>query len=205
MICMGWTGYHINVARAEQINRKAECDALFNPAHGFVVMKSAMVGAVYYAAIKRTCKCVAWEPKYIVEPLAPEDQYVYGVVVLTQVDMKSYENFWYKDIDEGMGPSEDNCPASILKLLTPTDKEYAIDWRKRCWENIEKKKKAKSDSTSLTNLPIGTKIQITYGGKEYVLEKMSPNRQFKRPWWYIPESNQYMSIKRIPSNYTVLA
>jgi hypothetical protein len=39
----------------------------------------------------------------------------------------------YKDIDENMGPCECDCPERILKLLTPTDYEYARNWRQRCY------------------------------------------------------------------------
>lgn len=46
----------------------------------------------------------------------------------------------YKDMDESVGPYESECPARILKLLTPTDHEYAVQWRQRCWDNIAKKK-----------------------------------------------------------------
>ncbi len=51
-------------------------------------------------------------------------------------------DFGYKDMDEDMGPCEDKCPEKILKLLTPTDSEYAKAWRKRCWDNINARKAA---------------------------------------------------------------
>ena len=41
---------------------------------------------------------------------------------------------------ESSGPCEDHCPASILSLLSPTDSEYANNWRERCRKNIEAKK-----------------------------------------------------------------
>jgi hypothetical protein len=31
---------------------------------------------------------------------------------------------------EHMGPFEDGCPERILTLLTPTDDEHALDWRR---------------------------------------------------------------------------
>ncbi|MEW6289967.1 MAG: hypothetical protein AB1545_08945 [Thermodesulfobacteriota bacterium] len=46
----------------------------------------------------------------------------------------------YKDMDESVGPYEIECPERILKLLTPTDQEYAVQWRQRCWDNIARKK-----------------------------------------------------------------
>ena len=49
----------------------------------------------------------------------------------------------YKDMDESMGPYESECPERILQLLSPTDHEYALAWRQRCRDNIEKRKSFK--------------------------------------------------------------
>lgn len=50
--------------------------------------------------------------------------------------------FGYKDMTEDMGPYENKCPKTILDLLTPTTSQYAIDWRKRCQDRIDKRAKA---------------------------------------------------------------
>ena len=34
-----------------------------------------------------------------------------------------------------MGPHACDCPEPILDLLTPTDRQYALQWRARCREN----------------------------------------------------------------------
>lgn len=52
----------------------------------------------------------------------------------------SHYNFGYKDMDESMGPCECDCPERILKLLTPTEHEWAKEWREKCWENIRARK-----------------------------------------------------------------
>lgn len=51
-----------------------------------------------------------------------------------------YCNFGYKDMDETMGPYRYECPERILKLLTPTNHEWAKEWREKCWENTRAKK-----------------------------------------------------------------
>lgn len=68
----------------------------------------------------------------------------------------------YKDMDESMGPCESECPERILKILTPTTHEYALAWRKRCWDNIAKKKsfKLKKDAVIETQ-PISFKDGLT--------------------------------------------
>jgi len=77
---------------------------------------------------------------------------VVALVCLLDYVPNDYYNFGYKDMDETMGPYEDECPEKILKLLTPTDYEYANDWRNRCWENIRKNK-------ARLNLKPGMKIR----------------------------------------------
>ncbi|MGO7251699.1 hypothetical protein ACCS63_35795, partial [Rhizobium brockwellii] len=45
---------------------------------------------------------------------------------------KDGEHFGYKDMEESMGPCEDDCPERILRLLTSSDNENALQWRRRC-------------------------------------------------------------------------
>lgn len=68
---------------------------------------------------------------------------------------RGYFNFTFKDMDETSGPAEAEAPAAILDLLTPTEHEYAIQWRARCRENIAAKaarpKVAKGDTVTFTH------------------------------------------------------
>lgn len=87
----------------------------------------------------------------------PRDGHVFGIVCLLDYRPKDYYNFGYKDMDESMGPNESECPARILKLLSPTDSEYALEWRKRCQENLDKRAKApkvKVGDTIVFKLPV---------------------------------------------------
>ena len=63
-------------------------------------------------------------------------------VVLVTYHKKDRE-IMYKDIYESSGPYEVNCPERILKLLTDTDNEYSLKWRKQCWDNINVVKEMK--------------------------------------------------------------
>lgn len=93
------------------------------------VLDSAVVKFVHYAAIERIEK-------------ATSNRVVFATVILT----KSFKadryghNFCWKDMDESMGPCEDNCPERILNLLTETDSEYAREWRQRCRAKAEARK-----------------------------------------------------------------
>lgn len=203
---MGWTSYHATHYKNNgTIDRKAECDAYFmdglNAGH-FRVVKSALVGSVYYAAIE-TLKRGKEQPdnSYIYEDIPEAERKTWAAVFLTSTDSREYYNFSYKDMSEDMGPCEDRCPASILSLLSPTDYEYALAWRERCRANIEKKK----DPHALKNLPVGSVIAfVRFDGKRVELLKHPAAYQFKRPFWYCKESNSYISANRILANYEVV-
>jgi hypothetical protein len=80
----------------------------------------------YYAAVEKV-------------DLKINEREVFAVVILLDY-AKDYCNFGYKVMDESCGPNEVSCPERILKLLTPTNKEYAINWRKNCQEAIQNRK-----------------------------------------------------------------
>lgn len=48
-------------------------------------------------------------------------------------------NFTYKEMSETMGPGDHDAPANVLDALTPTDNEWANEWRQACREKIAKK------------------------------------------------------------------
>lgn len=201
---MGWTSYHVDKTYKNGkpfIDRKAECDKMFisdavswkthEVIGRYELLKSAMVGSTHYAAVRKTIFATETEP---------ESVKVFAAVTLTKVDNKDYYNFAYKNMDESMGPCECKCPKAILDLLTPTEYEYAREWRKRCYENLKKKK----DSNALSNLPIGSVIKCTLNGKEIALEKHIPAYQFKRPFWKMIDEASYIQTKHIPNNYEIV-
>ena len=205
---MGWTSYHAAFYdKRGQVDRKTECDQYFegypNTGH-YKVLKSAMKGKVYYGAIKKLLRYVGEDEngKSIYEPLPEDEQKVFAVVFLTSVDSKDYFNFAYKDMDESMGPCYYDCPKSILDLLSPTDNEYALNWREKCRERIAKEK----EGLSLSKLPVGSKIRFLRGnGTMMELVKHPAAFQFARPFWYNPEGNGYVSAKHIPATFEVVS
>ena len=196
---MGWTEYHASCYKNGKIDRKAECDALFNDdmvldhkiIGKFEVLKSSMVGSTYYAAVKRTRFATETEP---------EKSCVFAAVCLTSTNMKDYYNFAYKDMDETCGPCNYDCPKKILDLLTPTDSEYAKNWREKCYEKL----KNKQDKNSLSKLPIGSVIKFQNGRREITLCKHPAGYQFKRPFWILNDGSGYIPQKYIPDDFIVV-
>lgn len=99
---------------------------------------------VFYAAVANNADA----------PHAPGETWAL-VVLMANVRGDSYTNFWYKELSDSMGPGEDDCPTKILDLLTPTDSEWANEWRDRCRANADKRAKA----AAVTNLQILTFAQ----------------------------------------------
>ena len=137
------------------------------------VLDHALVNmSTFYAAVEQVNK-------------ATGERRVWAAVVLVRFDNRSTyyrgdHNFGWKDMDESCGPYETKCPERILKLLTPTDNEYALSWRKACWANIEKRKARK-------NLPVGTvlkygKYVLTIEGPALQPRRLSVRDQHGTPW-----------------------
>ena len=115
-----------------KVDRRYECDKILtwdakdkdgNIIRTNRVLKSAMVGSTYYAAVET--KTVTGERQ------------VWAAVFLTCGKTRHDHTEWgYRDMDETMGPNESKCPASILALLTPTDSQWANEWRERCRKNL---------------------------------------------------------------------
>lgn len=122
---MGWTFTH----KPESMPIKAFFEEKFNcdNEHGtWVVLDCAVVRlCTAYLAIR-------WLNKTI------QQENVVGVVCHLAYRRSDYYNFGYKDVCETSGPCASEAPKRILELLSPTDEEWALQWRARCWEKIQK-------------------------------------------------------------------
>lgn len=210
---MGWTSYHATHYKKGNIDRKAECDAYWeeglNRGH-FEVVKSTIKGSVYYAAVKPLKKCIGKNEKgeYQYTDIPLSEQKIFGVVFLTSTDSKDYYNFSYKDMDETVGPCYYDCPKSILDILSPTDSEYAIKWREKCYEQIEKNK----NPDALNNLPEDTIIEVIMPWKtKYYkegdivqLQKIKWGKRFK---WFVKNRSVYFTqslMKSLQDHYKII-
>ena len=134
---MGWTTYLATKYKKNgTVDRKAELDQYWS-GDMHEILKSAMVGSTYYAAVKNK-----------------DTGEVFAAVFLTSSGGKDHHNFGYKPMTESCGPTEAKCPTGILALLTETKNEFALRWREKCRRYHADKK----SPTSFANLPLGTKI-----------------------------------------------
>jgi len=83
---------------------------------------------------------------------------------------RDYFNTTYKPLDENMGPCDTDCPERILDLLTPTDSEYAVEWRAACRRAIALRRAVSKGTVVQFVKPIefsnGVSMdRLTYSGK----------------------------------------
>lgn len=167
---MGWISYRANYYNGKGVDKKRECDELFTSDTEDCkskVIKSSMVGNTYYGAVETVGK--------------DGNKNIVGVVCLTSVDNQDYFNFSYKDMDETCGPYAYDCPKSILDVLSDTDNECALEWRRKCREKINFKKLfAKAKVGDKIKFIVENATTNTKAGDEIVLVKESG---WKKPYW----------------------
>ncbi len=152
---MGWTGCYMDECpKGKDRIRAAIWQEGYEAVDGgreWTVLASAISGTTVYLAVRYT------NPEKALNV-------VYGVVILTAFEDGE---FLTKAMTEEMMPYCYDCPKRVLDLLSPTDNENALEWRRLC----EEKRKAKSRD-ALGRLPLGAKIRITGDGiyKGRVLE-----------------------------------
>lgn len=71
---------------------------------------------------------------------------VYAEVIITHVEDGWFE---YKELTEFSGPCYHDAPISLLKKLTPTTNEIALEWRESCVQKNEEKKQKRITNGSI--------------------------------------------------------
>lgn len=208
---MGWTSYHANYYdKRGRIDRKRECDAYWleglNAGH-FTVVKSAMVGSTYYAAIRPLMRRTGKDDTF--EPIPEKERKTFAVVFLTSANNKTYYNFSYKDMDESMIPAANECPVGILRCLSDTENTNELTWRKGCMEQAEAANKRRKSRKILNELPAFSWIRFQadddYGGgtihkgDTIMLQKRSIG---SRTIWC--DGHYRWPMKLIPDDFTVV-
>lgn len=148
---MGWFRYDAHCYKQNgTVDRKLECDRLFNTFehcknpfgregegdYKGEVLKSVMVGSVYYAAVKRTSDFRGADGKN------EHKEMTFAVICLTAGNSR-YDgyNFGLKEMDESCGPNASKCPNSILALLDAPCNDWSREWRDRCRAYNEEQKR----------------------------------------------------------------
>ena len=148
---MGWTSFNIDkhTTTTEVLLREMQQDTAGGTRASWEVIDHAIIGATWYAIIKRTLPCGT--------------AIHYGQVVLTERRTPKGSRtteFFYKDMTEDCGPHAYDMPARMLDMLerlSPPVGPYAATWRQLCRENhaakrAKAKARARQKADTLTQL-----------------------------------------------------
>ncbi len=203
---MGWLSM-TTAGMAGHPNPKAYLDDQFTYSRaldggGMRVIDSAFVGnRVWYAA----AEIISDD-----EPL-----YVIALVCLVRWNPKAKDGyvFAYKDMEESMGPCEAGCPARILRLLSPTSKESALDWRRRCLVRLRLHAR-KIDNGMRIKLPRPISFSDGHTGTECIVVKRGEKITFRSDkghghyrishfrdlaWSIVPETKVHRTVFAAPT------
>lgn len=116
---MGWTGDVWQTPRGKEELKNYFERRLHSSNHENKIIDYSIKGNVFFAAVDT------------------DGVEVWGLVVYfgyktTRSKGRTETEFLYKMEDETEGPCARNCPKRIIRKLTPTDREYAISWRRAC-------------------------------------------------------------------------
>lgn len=201
---MGWLSM-TGAGMGGHATPKAYLDAQFTYSHtadgggtrGMRVIDSAFVGnSVWYAATEIIAN--------------GQVQYVIALVCLVRWNPKAKDGyiFAYKDQEESMGPCEASCPARILRLLSATSSESALDWRRRCLARLRLHGRKVEDGMRI-RLPQPLTFTDGHARTDFIVVKRGEKVTFKdengygrfritgfkdRAWSVVPETKVHRTL-----------
>jgi len=114
---------------------------------------------------------------------------------------KDYYNLSYKIMCEGAMPYYFCNNAKFLKLLTPTENKYSLEWRAHCQEEINKKKEiSKIKSNDIVKLNDDTNYNIN-GTEINYLKVINLKRNIALPM-IKDDKNNYVAYGTSTYNFT---
>jgi hypothetical protein len=165
---MGWTFYHRPKGQTDRQHFEQEFSMFRNGTYEMV--ETASKNGVFYAAV-RTLKEQSYSP-------AGE---VWGLVILMQ-RTRGEHNFGYKDMTETMGPGYYEAPARILDALTPTDNEYALQWRAECRKHLTKRETIKREVRPGTVVELSK--PVNFGDRHGTASRFEYQQDGRRTYWW---------------------
>lgn len=133
-----------------------------------VIASSCLRNKVYYAAAIPSTDGIN-EPAFAIVCLVrwnPRD--------------KQGEIFAYKDMTEHMGPCEDECPERILALLERTDDPGALNWRRRCIDNLTQRTRTLEHGMRI-KLPAPVTFTDGFSSDEFIVHKRGRKISLAKP------------------------
>ena len=112
-------------------------------------------------------------------------------------------------LTEHMGPCETECPERILALLGETDDPSALNWRRRCIDNLACSSRPLEHGMRI-RLPAPVRFTDGYEGDEFVVHKQGRRIALAKPgssypgyrltglrrmaWTVVPETKVHRTV-----------
>jgi hypothetical protein len=173
-------------------NKREYLDSLLThggPEYSYRVLKSAMSGGNYYAAV---------------EHMRPgEPVTVFAAVIKVNVyKPKTAPEFCYKEMTEDCEPYYYDCPVAILDLLTPTDNASANTWRAKCRDNLARKATLRKTASAVKIGDVVTFARpVKYGASE--VQRVTIIDRRKRYWVGSTGTGRYQVPARLLVGATI--
>lgn len=102
----------------------------------------------------------------------------------------------YKEQTDDMGPTEIQCPKSVLKFLTVTDNQYAMEWRQKCHAN-----NARSMDKIQTGDVVETVDPLSYSfdDKLYEIKRFEFIKGYR--FWALDDDDMRLFTVKMPKNW----
>ncbi len=197
---MGWKAkvpqrIKYRAGKDPQIQKKEEADDIIKDTYpDYTLVDSCLSGNDYYAALTKYRDSLG-----AIIPFEYRETTAAIMKIKIKDGPKAFE--FFLEMEDNFSPRMKlgvTCPKRILDLLSPPRNFCALQWRMSCrYQTIKKE-------YPLKELPCGTLIKEYTSNKQLILEKKSPDYQFKKPWWYISAEGKYSPEKYISAYYEVL-
>jgi hypothetical protein len=170
---MGWTFYNRPKGETDRAHFEREFSMFRDGTYEMVETTSK--NGVFYAAV-RTLKDTGHSK-------AGE---VWALVILMQ-RTRGEHNFGYKEMDETVGPGYYDAPARILDALTPTEHEWANQWRAECRKHLTKRETVKQEVRPGTVVELSK--PVNFGDRHGTASRFEYERDGRRTYWWALDAN----------------
>lgn len=191
---MGWDGTIPTHYKGFKVDKKAELDDEYtweSEDRVYTIVKSSMVGSVYYGALKIHCKN------------EDKEDFITAIVAPTRMDNGFLMK---KTMEESVGPYYYDCPTSILELLSPTEDKWALKWRAKCYQKKRFPNLSKLKEGTIIRFICPVDTRFYKEGETITLEKTKTIKRCNGRDTYKWLSDGYISwsSKMIPNNFEII-
>lgn len=190
---MGWT----SVSERELNGRKA------GDIKDFIIYQYERYGNIKVVSYAKKESTI-----YMALTITNENHVNFGEIV-GEVVLTSFHDgeFYWNSMGETMGPCKTECPKRIINQLSPTDNEYALNWRKACLQHANKRKPKHGDIIEIPKSMTGCFInekELLQANRKVVMLQIPLKRGAKRKSTVYAIHDEQTSLEVLTVSYSKL-